>query len=169
MRSDRKRFFQSRSKLMTTVVALAAIAAAGYWITSPNKRPNGEIWFYDLKTHQLFTASDLSVPPIDTKSGPETGVRAYVCTCDADPKSTNRFIAYLEKFTPELKQVVGEDMKRRGGQPPNGMLLDRHPGGILVSSPEVEHWFPNDSDKGRRLVEMGKKKGGCANPTLHHP
>jgi hypothetical protein len=83
---------------MTTVVALAAIVVAGcfvyYWVTSANKRPKGEFWFYDLKTKQLFTASDLSVPPIDTKSGPDMGVRAYVYTCDADPKSTNRFIAY---------------------------------------------------------------------------
>ena len=165
-------FFKRRPKLMATVVTLVAIAAVAFLIhgnLNADKRPKGEIWFYNLKTRQLFAASDLSVPPIDTKSGPGTGVRAYVYTCDGGPKPTNQFIAFLEKFTPEVKQGVEADLKRAGGQMNIGPALERRPGGILVSSPEVEQWFPKFSDEGRQIMEMGKKKGGGANATLCLP
>src|SRR5436190_12514482 len=115
MRPEHKSSSESRSKLLKSVIALGVIAAAGgslyHWVTSANQRPKGEIWFYNLNSRQLFAASDLNVSPMDTKSGAATAVRAYVYTCDAGPKSTNQLIAYLEKFTPEMKKVVEAEIK----------------------------------------------------------
>jgi len=164
--------FKRRSKLVAAMAALVAVAAVAFlihWSLNADKRPKGEIWFYDLKTRQLFAASDLSVPPIDTKSGPGTGVRAYVYASEGGPRPTNQFIAFLEKFTPAVKQAVEEGLKGAGGQVPIGMILERHPGGILVSSPEVEQWVPKFSQEGQQIIERGKKKGGSANPRLCLP
>ena len=84
---------------LTAVLAVLAIGAAVAFLffqnRNSNRRPVGDIWYYDLKTKVLFAASDVSVPPIDTKSGPGMGVRAYVYTVEGDPNPTNRFIAFL--------------------------------------------------------------------------
>src|SRR6266487_267071 len=95
-------FLNRWPKLVWTIAIICIVAASASLIQrtiNANKRPKGEIWFYNLKTHQLFPASDLGVPPIDTKSGPGTGVRAHVYTCDTGPNPKN-FIAFLEKLTP---------------------------------------------------------------------
>jgi hypothetical protein len=163
--------FKSGPKLMATLLVLVAIGAIAFlihWSLSANMRPEGKTWFYDMKMRQLFAAYQ-SVPPIDTKSGPGMGVRAYVYTCDFTPKSTNRFVAYLEKFTPELKQAVEAELKQAGRQTPVGMLLERHPGGVLVSPPDLERWVPKFSEKGRQIMETGKRKGGCGNAVLCVP
>jgi hypothetical protein len=158
--------------LATGTVALIAVAAVTFvvhWSLNAHKRPKGNLWFYDLKTRQLFAASDLSVPPIDTKSGPGMGVRAYVYASEGGPKSTNQFIAYLEKFTPELKQAVAQQLRRAGRQMVIGMALESQPGGVLVSSPEEERWFPKMSREGQAIIQTGKQKGGSANPILCLP
>ncbi len=152
---------------LTVTLAVLCIAAAGYFLITrsfnANKRPKGNIWFYNLKTHQLFPTSDMSVPPIDTKSGPGTGVRAYVFICDANSKPTN-FIAFLETFTPEVKRQVEEEMKRGGGQSTIGFALESRKNGILVSSLEEERWFLKLSNEGSQIMEAGKAKGGCPHP-----
>ena len=153
-------------KLAVTLATLC-IAVTGYFLIhrslNANKRPKGDLWFYNLKTHQLFPASDLSVPPIDTKSGLGTGVRAYVFTCDTGSNPTN-FIAFLETFTPEVKREVEEELKRGNGQMGIGFALERRRGGILVSSPEVEQWFPKFSQEGWQIMEAGRMKGGSPHP-----
>ncbi len=132
-------------------------------VMEADKRPPGELWFYDLKTARLFPASDLSVPPIDTKSGPATGVRAHVFTCDAASPPTN-FIAFLEKLTPGARHEVAEEMRRSGGEAGIGFALEKRPGEILVSAVEKEEWFQKFSPEGARIMAAGKMKGGCVHP-----
>jgi hypothetical protein len=165
-------FFKDGSKQKTIaagILAACAVAIMIYSALNTGKRPKGNIWFYDLKTRQLFAASDSSVPPIDTKSGPEMGVRAYVYTCSGGSNPNDKFIAFIEKFTPEVKKGVEEDLKHGGGQMTIGLALERRPGGVLISQPDAGNWFPKFSDEGRQIMEMGKKKGGCPNPTLCLP
>ena len=154
-----------------TVAALCIAAAVALMIQrgfNANKRPKGDLWFYNLKTHQLFPASDLSVPPIDTKAGPGTGVRAHVFTCAADAKPTN-FIAFLEKLIPGMKREVEAEMKQGGGQTGIGFALEKRQGGILVSAVEEEQWFPKFSPEGMEIMEAGRMKGGCPHPTPSVP
>ncbi len=153
---------------LTAAFAVAAIAAAvanfAYQAKRANSRPEGSIWFYNIKTHELFAASDLSVPPIDTKAGPATGVRAYVFTPDEDPNPTNRFIAFLETLTPETKKEAEADLKRLGSQAGIGFALEKRTDGILVSAPEPIEWHPKFSQEGIDIMEAGKAKGGSAHP-----
>jgi len=165
-------FFKRWPKLFPVGVVLVAIIAVVQIVrqyVSATKRPEGEIWFYDVKTRELFAASDWSIPPIDTKSGLATGVRAYVYTCDGDPKSTNRFIAFLKKCSPELKQQIDEELKRTSGRTPIGFTLERNPDGVLVSSETAKEWFPESSDEGQKIIEAGMIKGGCAHPKICLP
>jgi len=111
----------------------------------------------------LFPASDLSVPPIDTKSGPATGARAYVFTCAGDAKPTN-FIAFLEKLTPEMKREVEAEVKQGSGQMGIGFALEKRPAGILVSAVEQEQWYPKFSPEGLQIMAAGRSKGGCPHP-----
>lgn len=149
---------------LTAVVAVLAVAGAVtysiFQVRNANRRPAGTIWFYDLKTRALFPASDVSVPPIDTKSGPGMGVRAYVYTSEDDPKPTNRFIAFLETLSPETKQEVEAELKQTGSRVPIGFALEKRYAGILVSLPETIEWHPKFSQEGIDIMEAGKAKGG---------
>jgi hypothetical protein len=164
--------FNRWPKLTATLAILTVVAAVGYLIQQTfqaNRRPKGTIWFYNLKTRTLFAASDLSVPPIDTESGPATGVRAYVYATGDGANPGNRFIAFLETLAPETKRDVEADLKRKGTPTGIGFLLEKRAGGILVSSPEVIEWHPKFSQEGAEIMKAGKKKGGSARIRLCLP
>ena len=66
----------------------------------------GMAYFYDLSEQKLFVAPRTSVPPIRGLNNDEPdGVRAIVVSTSGDPRDQQaRKIAYLEKYSPELKQ-----------------------------------------------------------------
>ncbi|MSU26482.1 MAG: hypothetical protein EXS27_01035 [Pedosphaera sp.] len=155
-------------KLAMTMAVLGIAASVAFLIQrglNANKRPKGDLWFYNLKTHQLFPASDLSVAPIDTKSGPGTGVRAHVFTCDRGSNPTN-FIAFLEKLTPEVKREVEAELKRGSGQMGIGFALERRQGdsgqcsggGTMVSKIEPRGFADHGSWKNERRVPSSQAK-----------
>jgi len=149
--------------ILAVLVMAASVALLIHWSRNANRRPKGDLWFYNLKTHQLFPASDLSVPPIGTTSGPGTGVRAHVFTCAGESSPTN-FIAFLEKLMPGAKREVEEELQRSGGQVGIGFALERRQDGILVSAVGEERWFPKLSPEGLQIMETGRMKGGCSHP-----
>ena len=109
-----KGFIQKNPRTTTAlvlVVAVAALAYLGMQLFSGPKRPKNPVYFYNEKTKTLFAASDRLLPPIKTESGPGTGVRAYVYTCDNFNSRSDRFIAFLEKMTPEGQQAAAQALK----------------------------------------------------------
>ncbi len=69
------------------------------------------VWFYDLGTDQLFSADADAVPPIQAPSGIEVdgrpgGVRAKVFACGGCADPADRFIGWLEQFTPEAQRAM---------------------------------------------------------------
>ena len=158
---------------LTALVAVLAVAGAVVYsifhVRNANRRPAGTIWFYDLKTRVLFPASDVSVPPIDTKSGSGMGVRAYVYTSEDDSHPTNRFIAFLETLSPETKREVEAELKRTGSRVPIGFALEKRYAGILVSLPETVEWHPKFSQAGIDIMEAGMAKGGSRRIRLNLP
>ncbi len=153
--------FNRWPKLTASLAILAVAAAVGHLVYryyGQEAHPPGQIWFYNLATHELFAASDRKVPPIDTKSGPGTGVRAYVYVPENRPEPANRFIAFLETLTPELKQQIEADLKQPGPRLGIGFALDKKADGILVSSPDVIKWYPKFSAEGMEVMEAGKRK-----------
>jgi hypothetical protein len=129
----------------------------------------GQAWFYDLKTRQLFPAPARSIPPIDAPSGSAAGVRAYVYACGESQVPGDRVIAFLEELTPDGKQEVEKYVKQAGSQAAIGSAMERVGDEVLVSSPEKEEWVPKNSPEGLSIMKLGRQKAGCAHPKLCLP
>ncbi len=75
--------------IFLVVLAILFWPSSSYEFKEPEK-----VWFYDLNTGELLSASSESVPPIDTLSGKMAGVKAHVFSS----KNGDNYIGYLEKF-----------------------------------------------------------------------
>jgi len=153
-------------KTTATVALLGLLAAIGFLVfqqVTKNQRPKGDLWFYNLKTDKLFPVSDMTLPPIDTESGPQTGVRAYVYSCGECTES-EQFIAYLESMMPATKQAVEQQIKRTGAPTGIGAALEKNEGGLLVRAVEGTQWVPQLSPLGQQIMEVGRLQGGCPHP-----
>lgn len=154
---------------MVLVVAVAALAYLGMQLFSGPKRPMNPVYFYNEKTKTLFADSDRLVPPIKTESRPGTGVRAYVYSCDNLNSRTERFIAFLEKMTPEGQQAAAKALINDKSGIGFGLAMDKLGSSFLVRSPRNETWYPKTSAEGAALMEAGMKSGGCLHPILCLP
>lgn len=143
-------------------VLLAAIAlgfvlkqGAGLWRTGEDR---ARVWFYDQSAKRLYAVPTDTVPPhkgVGGRSG--DGVRATVVAFrgeQSDPQK--RRIAYLETYTPELKQVLEQVRSAHGAhQKYSGPLpardSDQFQTNTLVKRPEGQGWVPVSSPEGRRI------------------
>lgn len=157
----------------SAALAILAIVGAAFLVVrhyaTLDKRPKGDLWFYDLKSGELFAESDLSVPPIDTDSGPGMGVRAWVFSCKDCAAPKQRFIAYLEILNPAAKKAVEQDVIDGKATTGIGVLIDKHPQSVLVRAVEGGDWYMQPSPQGLAIMEAGRKKGGCKRPLVCLP
>ena len=98
-----------RKKQLTLLLVVLAVVLFLVARKPASGRPEGQLWFYNEITGQLFAASDSSIPPIETTSGPGTGVRAWVFSCGDCANPDERFIGYLEKMHPNTKKIMDEE------------------------------------------------------------
>lgn len=71
------------------------------------------IYYYDLKTRELFAGPSNQLPPVQTPSksmigDQPAGVRAHVHSCGACSDEKSRFISYLESFTPRGRALSNQ-------------------------------------------------------------
>lgn len=100
---------------VTVAVLLALIAVCwGYIILRASGTSilgGNRVYFLDLQTADLFDAPANSKSPMTAPSGGE-GVRAYVFACGSCADASQRFVAYVEKFSEqaaaELKRPTAE-------------------------------------------------------------
>ena len=103
------------------------------------KEQHKKAWFYDLNTGELFVTRFKSIPPIDAPSGPlangePAGVRAYVYRY-AGQAEDEKFIAYIEKFTPQAADLMkSRDKEIRAKAWQEGRLVRRTDGKEWVSA-----------------------------------
>jgi hypothetical protein len=94
------------SPKLKLVIAAALFVLAGYmtWTFLKNTKGSSEtVYFYDLSAGKLFAAAKDAVPPIAGVDGPqEDAVRAVVYSVSGDCDKDQQ-IAYLEKYSPQLK------------------------------------------------------------------
>lgn len=114
---------------------------------------NSKTWFYDLNTGELFTAAAKELPPVKAPSGtlPDgqpAGVLAHVLSFADEPNESNRFIAFLETYTPETKQQLSAFLKSKNKNPD---LIKNWNSGRLVRAVDDNDWFPADSNHGRAV------------------
>jgi hypothetical protein len=154
---------------LALLLTVAALTHLGLQIFSSPKRPKNLVYFYNLKTKTLFAASDRLLPPIRTESGPDTGVKAYVYTCDSRNDPSKRVIAYLEKMTPEGQRAAAQALKDDNSGIGLGLAMDKLGASILVRRPQDEMWYPRNSPQGLAIMEAGMKSCGSDHPIICLP
>ena len=154
---------------LALLLAVSALANLGMQMFFVPKRPKNLVYFYNLKTKTLFAASDRLLPPLRTETGPDTGVKAYVYTCDSRNDPAKRVIAYLEKMTPDGQRAAAQALKNDKSGVGLGLAMDKLGSSILVRSLQDETWYPRNSPQGLDLMEAGMKSCGSDHPIICLP
>jgi hypothetical protein len=149
----------NKSAPAQVVLSLVLLAAAVFFFIkfSPaRENQHGDAYFYDLQEQQLFVAPKGSIPPIDgIKGAAMAGVRAIVISTNgnlADKKHLE--IAYLEKYSPEIKQLFEEVRQARAAGRSEEGRIDRrqvHANTWVRLLHETE-WHSLDSAEGKQIA-----------------
>jgi hypothetical protein len=142
---------------LVAALGLLALAAVFFIKLSPTREAlDDKSYFFDLNERKLFVAPRSSIPPVaGIKHADQAGVRAIVISTNgkaADKKHLR--IAYLEKYSPELKRVFEAVQQARAeGKSAEG-LIDRSqvPAGTLVRRPDDMQWYSLNSAEGAKIV-----------------
>lgn len=155
---------QFKTLLKISAVVLLAAAALGFFlhrgrILFKNGDQTATVWFYDQSEKRLYSVPATTQPPhkgIGGKSG--DGVRAIVVSFPAGPNAPRqRRIAYLETYTPELKDLLDRvQAAHAAGKPFAGLLPGRSSDffqtNTLVKRQEEAHWHPLNSPEGHQVT-----------------
>jgi hypothetical protein len=137
---------------LVVVVVLLAVAAFRVWRWMRHDRGVSEqALFYDLSEQKLFAGPRNAVPPIRGINDLQTdAVRAVVISTTANPQDKRSWkIAYLEMYSPELKQQM-EAAQATGTSPSMGRAAAQQH--RFVRRAQDAQWFPMDSPEGERIV-----------------
>lgn len=126
-------------------------------------------FFYDLSEKKLFTAARTLVPPIKgLNNADEDAVRAVVVSTTGKPEDKSSWkIAYLEKYSPELKQQM-EAAQATGTSPQMGRgNAQAHRFVRRVDDPQ---WFPlNTAEAEQVLGELTRPGSNGLTPVVVAP
>ncbi len=152
-----------------TVSLFLFILIIKFWPYSPpSVSMNRNAWFYDLNTKKLFAEDSDKIPPIDAPSGKLAGVKACVLSYALEPNESDKFIGYLEKFTPEGKKCVS--VCREAGTKVTAEMIKDLNNNRYVSKPnDINNWFLASNDKGKEILKQANKindKGQMPIPCL---
>jgi hypothetical protein len=128
------------------ILALAVLLTVRFWRSDDGV--SDQAFFYDLSAGKLFTANRTRVPPIPgVDNQEEDAARAVVISTTGRPEDKSSWkIAYLERYSPELKRQM-EEAQRTGGSPSmsrSQALAHRYvrrladPEWVPMNSPEAE-------------------------------
>jgi hypothetical protein len=156
----------TRYALAKVVLALALLATAVVCFIklSPAGESRDEnAYFYDLDEQKLFVAPRSSIPPIKgIKGGAMAGVRAIVISNTGDPADKkHRQIAYLEKYSPEIKQLFEAVRQARAeGRSAEGSI-DRSqiPPNTWVRRLKDTDWHALNTPEGEQIVNEWNTPG----------
>jgi len=142
-----------KSQLPQLLLAVILLAGAGFGFYRFLRNDSGiseQTFFYDLSAKKLFAAPREALPPIRGVDSPEAdAVRAIViCISGNLAKEADRRIAYLEKYTPELKQSL--ELVRAGKAEP--LPRGQRKGYVFVKRAEDNDWFRSDSPEGEQII-----------------
>lgn len=160
----------NRSSLPLALAAVAAVASVAvlYHTVGRGDRSRG-VFFYDLSAKRLFVAPEGSVPPIRGVDGPEEDAyRAVVVSTSGNSADKGSWrVAYLERYSPELKQQI--EAAQAGGPPPalgRGSSANHR----WVRRTNDLEWVTLGSEEGERIVAEWTTAGtGGAVPVICTP
>jgi hypothetical protein len=162
----------NKSDLLKLGAALAVLAMATVLLVRFFRASDGttdKTFFYDLSEKKLFTAARTAVPPIRGLNDAEAdAVRAVVISTNGRPEDKRSWtVAYLEKYSPELKAQM-ESAQATGGSPSRGRgaaLAHR-----FVRRIADTQWFAMDSPEAEKIVTEWSAPGpGGVTPVVCTP
>jgi len=141
----------TQAKLLLFVVLLTLAGLQAWrWLRS-ERGVSEKTFFYDLSEQKLFAGPRSAVPPIPGLDDDQTdAVRAVVISTTANPRDKRSWkIAYLEMYSPELKQQM-EAAQQAGSSPAMGRAAAQQH--RFVRRVEDPQWHSMDSPEGERIV-----------------
>jgi len=146
----------SAAKILVSLVLLATAVFLFIRLRPARTEPDGDAYFYDLQEHKLFTAPRGSIPPIPgVKGGALAGVRAIVIATNGNPADKPHLqIAYLEQYSPEIKQLFEEvHQARAAGRSEEGRINRREVvANTLVRRLGDTEWHALNSPEGEKIA-----------------
>src|SRR5262245_60748258 len=159
--------------LTKSIAAVIMLGAAGlfFWrfVRSEESGVSDQAFFYDLSEKKLFTAPRTSVPPIrGLNDNEEDGVRAIVVSTTGNPRDkTSWKIAYLERYSPELKRQM-EAAQTTASSPQMSRIQAQ--GHRFVRRLADNEWFPMSSAEAEQIVsEWTVPASGANSPVVCTP
>lgn len=172
-------WLNNNSAIVTIGAVVLLIGALFAIIMQMRSGPSGprviDVYFYDLNTQKLFAAKSDQIPPIDTPSGPApggapAGVRAYVFACNDCGNENDRFIGWLEMYTPEAKALLTQPPPT---DPQQALERDMRvyevwESGQLIRGVNDTRWVPQSSQEAMNITSQIDTKcpGGSPKPCL---
>ena len=156
------------AKLIASLVMLLAAAALAFNFFRTHREPVPMAYFYDLSERKLFTAPQDSVPPIVGTDGKiADAVRAVVYSPSGDCEKDQK-IAYLEKYSPELKRQF-EAAKAAPNQDEPRMSRGAAQLHTFVCRPGETNWFAANTQEGDIIIDEWRSAHPGKNPTICIP
>jgi hypothetical protein len=158
----------NRSARLKLAAALLLLALAAGLFVRFLRRDDGvsdRAFFYDSSARRLFTGPRTAVPPIRGVDGDQAdAVRAVVISTNGNPRDVAaRTIAYLETYSPELKQQM-EAAQASGESPSMGRgLAQAH---RFVHRPGESSWHALTSPEAERIVSEWLTAGPDGGPAV---
>ena len=153
--------FADPKKQLTLAGVLFGLAILFFVLFSSPEREALE-YFYDESEQRLFTAPTGSIPPIKSPIDDQfDGVRAIVIAPKGrcDDESVRR-IAYLEKWSPQLKQQMeaAERAKAAGHAVPNLEGRSQRKFHQFVRRTDSPQWYHMNTDEAAKIMATLRTK-----------
>ena len=155
--------------VLAGLVILGTGAYIMAWFTPPPV-PQAIVYFYDLNTQAVFVGDMSNIPPFFapsqkwTSSAKPMGVRAAVFSCGGCARAEDRFVGYVEAYTPDARAALIERMKGPGINEdlgPDARRNDPSVAGLVVSLPDGGRWVSTRDDEAGAAVIMGAPQARC--------
>lgn len=159
------REWMNNNSAVVTVAAVLLLFVALFAIIKTNFTSRQarivDVYFFDLGAKvtnpldALYAAKGTEFPPIDSPSGQNMGVLAHVFGC-GDCSAANKFIGYLQTYTPDGKRKLLESQKSGADMEFDDSAY------VLVATTEkpqdTKNWVLMVTEKGNKLMESATTK-----------
>ena len=141
------------SNALKILLAVGLLGGAVFMFSGFLRSDDGiseQTFFYDLSEKKLFAASREALPPIKgLNDSEEDAVRAVVVAPNGNPRDqAGRKIAYLEKYSPELKEQLEKVRKGEAEPLPRG---ERN-GFRFVKRVDDAQWHAVNTPEGEKIL-----------------
>lgn len=152
---------ENRRSTLQALAVVALLGVAGYLVFRQTfgRKAAGELgFFYDASAGRIFTGPRDAPPPIRGVDGPEEdGFRAVVLSTTGKPADRKSWqVAYLEKFSPELREKTRE-AQRTGEALAMGRMVSQ--GHRFVRRVEDSAWHALDTPEGEAISTAWARPG----------